>query len=79
MANITLSIPDDLKKKMEKHSEIKWSQVARNAIEKRINDLELLEKLTSKSKLTEEDVEKISKIINYMANLPSCRRRRWLR
>ncbi|MCD6147670.1 MAG: hypothetical protein J7J34_06715 [Thermoplasmata archaeon] len=64
MANITLSIPDDLKKKMEKHSEIKWSQVARNAIEKRINDLELLEKLTSKSKLTEEDVEKISKIIN---------------
>ena len=28
------------------------------------NDLELLEKLTSKSKLTEEDVEKISKIIN---------------
>ena len=49
---------------MEKHSEIKWSQVARNAIEKRINDLELLEKLTSKSKLTEEDVEKISKIIN---------------
>ena len=64
MANITLSIPDDLKKKMEKHSEIKWSQVARNAIEKRINDLELLEKLTSKSKLTEEDVGKISKIIN---------------
>ena len=64
MANITLSIPDDLKKKMEKHSEIKWSQVARNAIEKRINDLELLEKLTSKSELTEEDVEKISKIIN---------------
>ena len=64
MANITLSIPDDLKKKMEKHSEIKWSQVARNAIEKRINDLELLEKLTSKSKLTEEDVEEISKIIN---------------
>ena len=64
MANITLSIPDDLKKKMEKHSEIKWSQVARNAIEKRINDLELLKKLTSKSKLTEEDVEEISKIIN---------------
>lgn len=64
MANITLSIPDDLKKKMEKHSEIKWSQVARNAIEKRINDLELLEKLTSKSKLTEKDVEEISKIIN---------------
>ena len=64
MANITLSVPDDLKKKMEKHSEIKWSQVARNAIEKRINDLELLGKLTSKSKLTEEDVEEISKIIN---------------
>jgi len=32
MAHITLSIPDDLHKKMREHPEIKWSEIARNAI-----------------------------------------------
>lgn len=63
MANITLSVPDGLKKKMEKYPEIKWSQVARKAIEDKIKDMELLDKLTEKSKLTKKDAEEISKII----------------
>ena len=63
MANITLSVPDGLKKKMEKYPEIKWSQVARKAIEEKIKDMELLDKLTEKSKLTKKDAEEISKII----------------
>jgi predicted CopG family antitoxin len=32
MANITLSIPDDIYKKMKKHREVKWSEVVRRAI-----------------------------------------------
>ncbi|MEM1986115.1 MAG: ribbon-helix-helix domain-containing protein [Nitrososphaeria archaeon] len=32
MTNITLSIPDELYKKMKKYSEIKWSEVVRKAI-----------------------------------------------
>jgi predicted CopG family antitoxin len=64
MANITLSVPDDLHRKMKKHSEIKWSEVARKAIEKKVHDLELLDELTSKSKLTEKDVLEISNRIN---------------
>ncbi|RMF90566.1 MAG: hypothetical protein D6733_03385 [Methanobacteriota archaeon] len=64
MANITLSVPDDLHQKMKRHSEIKWSEVARRAIEKKIRDLELLEELTSKSQLTEKDVAEISERIN---------------
>jgi predicted CopG family antitoxin len=64
MANITLSVPDDLHQKMKKHSEIKWSEVARKAIEKKVHDLELLDELTSKSKLTEKDVLEISNRIN---------------
>ena len=63
MTNITLSIPDGLKKKMEKYPEIKWSQIARKAIEEKIKDLELLDKLTKDSKLTEKDVEDIGKLI----------------
>ncbi|MFQ5815324.1 MAG: hypothetical protein ACE5G7_02390 [Candidatus Hydrothermarchaeaceae archaeon] len=64
MANITLSVSDDLYEKMKKHSEVRWSEVARKAIRKKIEDLEMLDKLTSKSKLTEKDVEEISDRIN---------------
>ncbi|MEK6828646.1 MAG: hypothetical protein AABY15_00845 [Nanoarchaeota archaeon] len=63
MPNITLSIPDDLHKKMKTFSEIKWSEVARRSIEERINDLEVMDKIASKSKLTEKDVEEIGKKI----------------
>ena len=64
MGNITLKIPDKLHEKMRKHGEIRWSEVVRRTIEKRISDLELLEKLTSRSNLTEKDALEISKKVN---------------
>ena len=57
MTNMTLAIPDELAKKMKAFPEIRWSEVARQAIEKRVNDLEIMNKIASKSKLTEKDVE----------------------
>lgn len=63
MTNITLSMPDELMKRMKIFSEIKWSEVARKAIEKRVEDLEVMNKIASKSKLTEKDAEEISKRI----------------
>jgi len=59
MGNMTLAIPSELQKKMAKHSEIRWSKVAREAIENKINELELLDRLLSKSDFTEEDAEKV--------------------
>ena len=67
MTNMTLSIPEDLMKRMRKFKEIKWSEVARASIEKRINDLEIVEQIASKSKLTEKDVEELSKKIKSSA------------
>ena len=64
MANITLSVPEELHEKMKQHSEIRWSEVAKRAIEKKVDDLEMLDKLTSKSKLTKEDTASISGKIN---------------
>ncbi len=32
MANITLSIPDDVRERMRKYPEIRWSEVVRSAI-----------------------------------------------
>lgn len=61
MANMTLSIPEELLKRMKAFAEIKWSEVARQAFEERVKDLEVLNKIASKSKLTKKDVEEISK------------------
>ncbi|MDP1695313.1 MAG: hypothetical protein Q8L29_00165 [archaeon] len=67
MTNMTLSIPEELHKKMKKFSEIRWSEIARTAIEQRIDDLEVMNRIASKSKLTKKDVEEISKKIKRAA------------
>lgn len=54
MANMTLSIPEDLHKRMQKHSEFKWSEVARRAFEEKINDVILIEDLKSISRAERE-------------------------
>ena len=60
LANITLSLPDNIYKKMKHFSEIRWSEVARKAIINKIEVLEIAEKLASKSKLTKKDVKEFS-------------------
>lgn len=40
MAKITISIPEELYEKMERHSEVKWSEVARKALASYIDRLE---------------------------------------
>ncbi len=64
MANMTLSIPEELLKRMKKFQEIKWSEVARKAIEQRAMELEIIEKIASKSKLTEKDALELSRKVN---------------
>jgi len=63
MVNMTLAIPDELAKRMKTFSEIRWSEIARQAFEKRVNDLEIINNIASKSKLTQKDVDEISKRI----------------
>ena len=59
MTNMTLAVPEDLHNIMKKHSEIKWSEVARKAIWNEARKLEIMDKILSKSKMTEEDAERI--------------------
>ena len=61
---MTLAIPEELHKKMKKHTELKWSDVARQAFERKISEIEFMEKALKKSELTEEDSERISHRIN---------------
>ena len=60
MTNITLAIPEDLHTRMKQHSEIRWSEVVRKTISQKIEDLDIMDKLTAKSKLTQEDVNQIA-------------------
>ncbi len=64
MTNITFAVPEELHIIMRKHKEIKWSEVARSALWNQAKKVELMEKILSKSKLTEEDALKIGRKIN---------------
>ena len=67
--NLTLSIPDELHEKIRGFSELRWSEIARKAIEQRINDMEIIERIASKSKLTQKDADEISKKIKRSASI----------
>lgn len=64
MVNITLSIPGELKGRMDSFAEINWSAVARQAFVEKIRDLELIRKFKAKSTLSEEEALKLGKELN---------------
>ena len=64
MVSLTLSVPLELKKKMDKHREIRWSEVVRAILERQISDLDEVERLSAKSKLTERDVEEFARKVD---------------
>ncbi|MCW8173196.1 hypothetical protein [Natrialba swarupiae] len=64
MPSITVNVDDALKERMEQHPEINWSEVTRQAIQEKIETLELMDELTSESELTERDVQEIADTIN---------------
>ncbi len=65
MTNLTLSVSEELSQKMKRFPKVKWSVVAREAIEKELERLEILDRLLSKSKLTEKDAERIGHRIKH--------------
>ncbi|MCM2325537.1 MAG: hypothetical protein NDI94_03680 [Candidatus Woesearchaeota archaeon] len=67
MANMTLSIPDDMYEEMRKFSEIRWSEVARTAILSRLDALKLVDKLAKKRKLTKTDVKSIGRKLRILS------------
>ena len=62
---MTLSVPEELHKEMQQHSEIKWSDIARQAFEKKVKELHWIDKLLEKSELAEEDAERIGHKIKH--------------
>lgn len=61
MAEIVVEIPEDLKKVISRHKLVDWSGIAGEAIRTAAAELELLNAITSESKLTEEDAIKLGR------------------
>ncbi len=64
MTNMTLSVPEDLHEIMKRHREIKWSEIARQALWNHARKVELMDKILSNSKLTEKDTLAFGEKIN---------------
>ena len=64
MTSLTLSVPKELKQKMDKFDWLNWSSIAREAFVKRMRQIEILEKFEKdfeKSKLTDEECVKLGR------------------
>jgi hypothetical protein len=55
MVTMTLAVPKELKERMDTFPEINWSEVARQAFRRKVEDLEILRKFTRESTLTEKE------------------------
>jgi hypothetical protein len=64
MVSITLSVPEEMKKEMDKFPEINWSEIARQTIQKRLGMLKQFQEFTRDSTLTQEDALRLGKEVN---------------
>lgn len=56
MPNMTLSIPEDVYKIVKAHNEVRWSEIARRAIEEYAKKIALLNAMTMESDLSLDDI-----------------------
>jgi len=63
MANVTVTVPDDLKEEMQRHKEVNWSAVTRKAVQQHLQKLHIAEAIAQKSELTQEDVEELDELV----------------
>src|SRR3989338_5780236 len=68
MVNVTIAVPVPLKMQLEKHPEINWSEVARQAWIAKLSNLEklhLIDEITKNVKISDEDVEHLARKIKH--------------
>lgn len=65
MPNMTIRVPDDLKRSLDEHPEINWSEVARQSMREYLYRLEVAEEIASKSELSEGDAAELSEEVKH--------------
>lgn len=63
MAEVTFQIPEEVKEVISRHPEIHWEKLVRDSLWNFAKKIQLMDKITSESKLTQEDVENLDKVI----------------
>ncbi len=63
MVNITLSVTEDLKAEIQKHKEVNWSAVMRNAMLEHLHKLHIAEAIAGKSRLTAKDAAELDRLV----------------
>lgn len=56
MPNMTLSLPEDVYRIVKAHNEVRWSEIARRAIEDYAKKIALMNAMTQESELSEDDI-----------------------
>lgn len=64
MPNMTLAIDAETAKEIRSHREIRWSEVARDAIRRKIQELHALDTAFANSKLTKADIDRLARRMN---------------
>ncbi len=64
MVSITLSVSKELKEEMEAFPEINWSEVARDAIKKKIVLLEKFKQFSKESEINEDETITLGRELN---------------
>ena len=64
MANLTIAISEELRKELSEFKIMNWSEVAREAFEKKIVQLRILESFSKDSELTQEDALRLGRKVN---------------
>lgn len=65
MPNITISVSEELYRSIKKHKQIRWSEVARHAMQEYAKKLAILDSLLEKSELTDKEAMEIGQKIKH--------------
>lgn len=64
MSTLTLAIPKEIRDKMSQFPEINWSEVARQAFQQKIQDMEFLREFKKRSSLTEKEALELGRKVS---------------
>jgi predicted CopG family antitoxin len=65
MPNITISVSEELYKTIKKHKQVRWSEVAKRAMQEYAKKLALLDEMLGDSELTDKEALEIGKQIKH--------------
>lgn len=63
MSRMTFTVPEELKRRLQARRDVNWSAFVARELQRRLDVLEELDRLTAGSQATEEDVEELSAMI----------------